>query len=72
MVQSGLTYDVTVSHYRLIAFITCDNYSFYDFLENFKHKRGKIRIFFNINKKFSLRFNSFNFFQISLGALVSG
>ena len=75
MVQSGLTYDVTVSHYRLslhlsLAIIILSMI----FWKILNIKEGKIRIFFNINKK-NLAYVFLIlliFFQISLGALVSG
>ncbi len=75
MVQSGLTNDITVSHYRLslhlsLAFIII-SIIFWNLL-NFK--KGNVKKFFTVKKKNFIYYILIFliFFQITLGAFVSG
>jgi len=73
MVQSGLTENTDVSHYRLSLHLTLAFVIFILLLWNYLKFRKK---YYNVNKKLPFFFLYFFFicliFQISLGALVSG
>ena len=74
MVKSGLVNDVTVSHYRLSLHLTGAILIFHLYFLELKNLKQilKIKIFFFLKRNFHLFFYFINFFQIIIGAFVSG